>query len=129
MPSSPISPCPSCPPHAAGGHGCAVYSSSVTDAQWAILEPLLPAPGSTAGRGGRPEKHCRRVIVDAILYIVRGGIAWRQLPMEFPPAGKRCSVDYDLQRRVHFCLGSHHARLELVEALRVIHPTHAQPTL
>jgi transposase len=64
-----------------------VYSSSVTDAEWAILEPLLPAPGSTAGRGGRPEKHCRRVIVDAILYIVRGGIAWRQLPVEFPPAG------------------------------------------
>ena len=87
MPSSPISPCPSCPPHAAGGHGCAVYSSSVTDAEWAILEPLLPAPGSAAGRGGRPEKHCRRVIVDAILYIVRGGIAWRQLPVEFPPAG------------------------------------------
>src|SRR3954465_1075308 len=55
--------------------------------QWAILEPLLPAPGSTAGRGGRPEKHCRRLIVDAILYIVRGGIAWRQLPVEFPPAG------------------------------------------
>ena len=75
------------PPHAAGGHGCAVYSSSVTDAEWAILEPLLPAPGSTAGRGGRPEKHCRRVMVDAILYIVRGGIAWRQLPVEFPPAG------------------------------------------
>ena len=48
MPSSPISPCPSCPPPAAGGHGCAVYSSSVTDAEWAILEPLLPAPGSTA---------------------------------------------------------------------------------
>ena len=87
MPSSPISPCPSCPPHAARGHGCAVSSSSVTDAQWALLEPLLPAPGSTAGRGGRPEKHCRRVIVDAILYSVRGGIAWRQLPVQFPPAG------------------------------------------
>ena len=86
MPSSPISPCPSCPPHAARGHGCAVYSSSVTDAQWAILEPLLPSPGSTASRGGRPEKHCRRAIVDAILYIVRGGIPWRQLPVEFPPA-------------------------------------------
>ena len=86
MPSTPISPCPSCPPHAAGGHGCAVYWSSVTDAQWAILEPLSPAPGSTAGRGGRPEKHCRRAIVDAILYIAGGGIAWRQLPLEFPPA-------------------------------------------
>lgn len=46
-----------------------------------------PAPRSTAGRGGRPEKYCRRVMVDAILYIVRGGIAWRQLPVEFPPTG------------------------------------------
>src|SRR4029078_1982908 len=69
-----------------GGACCAVHSSAVTDAGWAILEPLLPAPGSTAGRGGRPEKHCRRVIMDAIPYIVRGGIAWRQLPVEFPPA-------------------------------------------
>ena len=92
MPSSPISPCPSCPPHAAGGHGCAVYSSSVTDAERAILQPLLPAPGSTAGRGGRPEKHCRRVIVAAILYIVRGGITWRQLPVEFPPAATVSAV-------------------------------------
>ena len=92
MPSSPISPCPSCPPHPVGGHGCAVYSSSVTDAQWAILEPLLPAPGSTAGRGGRPEKHCRRAIADAILYIAGGGIAWRQLPVEFPPAGTVSAV-------------------------------------
>ncbi|MFF2112434.1 transposase [Rhodococcus koreensis] len=47
----------------------------------------MPAPGSTAGRGGRPEKYCRRAMVDAILYIVRGGTAWRQLPVEFPPAG------------------------------------------
>ena len=83
---------PVVPAHAAGGHGCAVYSSSVTDAQWAILVPLLPAPGSTAGRGGRPEKDCRRVIVAAILYIVRGGIGWRQLPMEFPPAATASAV-------------------------------------
>ncbi|QXC46255.1 IS5 family transposase [Rhodococcus qingshengii] len=64
-----------------------MYSSSVTDAEWTTLEPLLPTPGSTAGRGGRPEKYCRRVMVDAILYIVRGGVAWRQLPVEFPPTG------------------------------------------
>ncbi|MFC9555817.1 transposase [Rhodococcus sp. NPDC056960] len=86
MPSSSISPCPSCPPDAIGGHGCAVYPSSVTDAQWEILQPL-PPPGNTAGRGGRPEKHCRRIVLDAILYLVRGGIAWRQLPAEFPPLG------------------------------------------
>jgi len=86
MPSSSISSCPSCPP-CSDGHQCAVYpSSSLTDAQWAVLEPLLPPPGNAAGRGGRPEKYCRRLILDAILYVVRGGIAWRQLPVEFPPA-------------------------------------------
>jgi len=86
MPSSSISSCPSCPP-CSDGHRCAVYSSSsLTDAQWAVLEPLLPPPGNAAGRGGRPEKYCRRLILDAILYVVRGGIAWRQLPVEFPPA-------------------------------------------
>ncbi|ABH00382.1 transposase (plasmid) [Rhodococcus jostii RHA1] len=88
MPSSLIALCPSCPtPDPGIGHRCAVYSSSsVTDAQWAILEPLLPPPGNTTGSGGRPEKHCRRLLLDAILYVVRGGIAWRQLPAEFPPA-------------------------------------------
>jgi transposase len=69
-----------------------VYWSSVTDAQWAILAPLLAAPGSTAGRGGRLEKHCRRAIVDAVLDIVRGGIAGRQLPVEFPPAATVSAV-------------------------------------
>jgi transposase len=69
------------------GHPCTAYrSSSLTDTQWAISQPLLPLPGNTAGRGGKLEKHCRRVILDAILYLVRGGVAWRQLPVEFPPA-------------------------------------------
>lgn len=69
------------------GHRCAVYpSSSVTDAQWAILEPLLLPAGNTRGYGGRPEKYCRRVIIDSIFYVVRGGIAWRQLSSKFPPA-------------------------------------------
>lgn len=34
---------------------------------------------------GRPEKHSRRVILDAILYVVRTGCAWRYLPADFPP--------------------------------------------
>ena len=46
-----------------------------------MIEPLLP-PVNT---GGRPEKHPRRAVVDAILYVVRTGCAWRQLPAEFPP--------------------------------------------
>ncbi|MGH9259756.1 MAG: IS5 family transposase [Acidimicrobiales bacterium] len=61
-------------------------SSSVTDAQWAVIGPLLPPAGNTAGRGGRPEKWPRRLVLDAIFYLVRGGIAWRALPAGFPPA-------------------------------------------
>ncbi|GLY80390.1 hypothetical protein Airi01_086570 [Actinoallomurus iriomotensis] len=57
------------------------YPSGLTDAEWALVEPLLPPPGE----GGRPEKHPRREVVDAILYVVRTGCAWRQLPADFPP--------------------------------------------
>ena len=61
------------------------YPSDVTDAQWAELDPLLPDPACLAGRGGRWEKHCRRLIVDAIGYVVDNGIKWRALPADFPP--------------------------------------------
>ena len=79
--------CVSCPAHDLGQAApCPVYpSSSITDAQPAVLEPLLPPPGNTAGRGGRPEKHPRRHVLDAVFYLVRGGIAWAALPHDFPP--------------------------------------------
>ncbi|MEV3927285.1 IS5 family transposase [Actinomadura coerulea] len=57
------------------------YPSDLTDDEWTLVEPLLPP----ADGGGRPEKHPRRDIVDAILYVVRTGCAWRQLPADFPP--------------------------------------------
>jgi len=57
------------------------YPTDLTDAQWAILEPDVPPPRP----GGRPPKHTRRELVDAMLYVLRGGIAWRLLPHEFPP--------------------------------------------
>jgi transposase len=57
------------------------YPSDLTDEQWAVIEPLVPAVRS----GGRPEKHTRRRIVEAILYVVRSGCSWRQLPHDFPP--------------------------------------------
>ena len=57
------------------------YPSDTSEEQWALIEPLLP-PVNT---GGRPEKHPRREVVDAILYLVRTGCAWRQLPADFPP--------------------------------------------
>ncbi|MFA1547579.1 transposase [Actinomadura chokoriensis] len=57
------------------------YPSDPTDNEWALVEQLLPPDGG----GGRPEKHPRRNIVDAVLYVVRTGCAWRQSPADFPP--------------------------------------------
>jgi transposase len=57
------------------------YDSDLTDEQWRLIEPLLPPPATA----GRREKHPRREIVNAILYVVRTGCAWRLLPREFPP--------------------------------------------
>jgi transposase len=61
------------------------YPSDTTDAQWAVLDRLLPEPAWLAGHGGRPEVHCRRDIVDAIFYLVDNGNKWRALPVDFPP--------------------------------------------
>jgi transposase len=61
------------------------YPSDTTDAQWAVIDPLLPAPAWLAGKGGRREVHCRRTIVDAIFYLVDNGIKWRAMPTDFPP--------------------------------------------
>lgn len=61
------------------------YPSDSTDAQWALIDRLLPDPAWLAGKGGRPETHCRRQIVDAIFYVVDNGIKWRALPADFPP--------------------------------------------
>ena len=93
MPSSLACTCLSCPAQHSTDRGrrgqlrrCEVYpASATTDAQWAVLAPLLPPPGNTTGRGGRSEKHDRRLVLDAIFYLVHGGIPWRELPREFPP--------------------------------------------
>lgn len=60
------------------------YPSDATDAEWALIEPLLPTPACLTALGGRPEKHPRRVIVDAIRYVTDNGIKWRALPTDFP---------------------------------------------
>jgi transposase len=59
------------------------YASSLTDAEWAVLQPLLSRPASP--QGGRPPKHGLRAIVDVIRYVVRSGCAWRLLPADLPP--------------------------------------------
>jgi len=61
------------------------YPSDMSQAEWAVTEPALPAPAWQQGRGGRPAGHCRRDIVDAIRYLVKEGICWRAMPADFPP--------------------------------------------
>jgi len=58
-----------------------VYPSDMSDAQWDIIAPLIPPAQS----GGRPRKVQMRQIINGILYMVRGGCAWRMLPKEYGP--------------------------------------------
>jgi putative transposase len=57
------------------------YPTDLTDTEWTILEPLIPA----AKPGGRPPRHSHRELVDAMSYVLRTGCAWRQLPHDLPP--------------------------------------------
>ena len=63
----------------------------LTDAQWAVLEPLLPK----GKKSGRPPIWARRQLIDGIRFRVRTGIPWRDLPAEYGPWGRV----YDLFRR------------------------------
>ena len=56
------------------------YASDVTDAEWKLIEPLMP-PASPIGR---PRTTDLRAVVNAILYIASTGCQWRQLPKDFP---------------------------------------------
>jgi transposase len=58
------------------------YPSDLSDAEWALLEPLIPPPKSGGPKGGRPAVP-RRDVVDAITYVIRTGCSWRQLPADF----------------------------------------------
>jgi transposase len=62
-----------------------MYPSDLTDKQWSKLEPLLNESRGSRHAGGRPRKHALRRVVDALLYVVKTGCQWRQLPSNFPP--------------------------------------------
>ncbi len=56
------------------------YASDLTDREWAILEPLIPA----AKPGGRPRTTNMREVVNGIFYLLKTGCQWRMLPKDFP---------------------------------------------
>ncbi len=79
--------CRYCPGGRSRSHRVRRYPSDMSEAEWAVCEPLLPPPAWLAGRGGRPASWCMRDIVDAIRYLTHNGLVWRALPADFPAAG------------------------------------------
>jgi putative transposase len=55
------------------------YPSDLTDAQWAVLEELIPP----AKPGGRPREHDMRDVLDALFYHNRAGCSWRAIAHDF----------------------------------------------
>lgn len=58
------------------------YTSSLTDAQWQVIENKLPEQMVL-----RKRKWHLRIIFDALLYVLKNGCLWRDIPSEFPPSG------------------------------------------
>ena len=56
------------------------YASDLTDPEWALIAPFMPAPKTT----GRPCPTSLRDVFDAILYMATTGRHWRMLPNDFP---------------------------------------------
>src|ERR1700722_9612709 len=96
------------------------YPSTLSDKEWKLIRPLLPA-----GRLGRPARYSPRVMIDAILYVVRSGCTWRMMPHEFPH-----------WRLVYYYFAKWHAQgvwekinLALVGKVRVRHSKKKPPRL
>jgi transposase len=56
------------------------YSSSLTEKEWNIIEPLLPQKKKT-----RPAQWTKRQILDGIFYQLKNGCNWGDLPRDLPP--------------------------------------------
>jgi transposase len=71
------------------------YPTDMTDAEWAVLKPLIPA----AKHGGRPRKTDMRAAINAILYLLRTGCPWRYLPRDgFPPRSTVYNIFRNFQK-------------------------------
>lgn len=64
------------------------YPSDLSDAEWALVEPLIP-PGK---RGGGKRTVLLREVVNGLMYILSTGCQWRAVPKDLPP--KSTLFDY-----------------------------------
>jgi len=56
------------------------YPTDLTDTEWLLVQPYVATSGL-----GRPPKHTKRALLNAIFYQARAGCAWRLLPHDLPP--------------------------------------------
>ena len=56
----------------------------LSDSQWAVLDPLIPEPSRRKDGRGRPWKG-RGAVLDGILWVLRTGAPWADLPDRYPP--------------------------------------------
>lgn len=97
------------------------YASDLTDREWDIIEPLLPA----RKRLGRPRHTSLRELVNAILYMASTGYQWAMLQKDCPPITTIQHYFYDWRDR-----GLIHAiRFHLSMAVRELEGKEAQPTV
>ena len=79
------------------------YPSDLTDAEWALVKPLIPP----ARRGGRPRDINVREVLNAIFYVLSTGCQWKALPKDLPPKSTAhyyfmlCDWDRTLERIHH----------------------------
>ena len=75
------------------------YPSDLTDAEWALVEPLIPP----AKRGGGKRTVNMREVVNGVMYVLSTGCQWRYIPKDLPP---RSTVNG------YFCLWGWNGTLE-----------------
>lgn len=60
------------------------YTTDLSDAEWMILGPLMRKVLSKRDARGRQMTLTLRDVVNAVRYVLRNGVQWRDLPNDFP---------------------------------------------
>ena len=61
-----------------GGDARPCYPSDLSEAAWAVLEPLVPV--WDRAKGGAPRKYSDRLVLNGIFLVLRSGCQWRMIP-------------------------------------------------
>ncbi len=75
------------------------YPSDLTDSEWSLVKPLIPA----AKRGGNKRRVDEREVVNGLMYVLSTGCQWRAIPKDLPP---RSTVNH------YFCRWQHDGTLD-----------------